>query len=95
MPVTETMRKSFKALRLSSMLEEYERLADAPGVKGWGVGEYLEQLLSHELSTREQRAIEKRIKDAGFPELQRLEEYDFACMPTLDEDLVVELHGCD
>ena len=59
MPITETMRKSFKALRLSSMLEEYERLADDPGVKGWSVDEYLEQLLSHELSTREQRAIEK------------------------------------
>ncbi len=95
MPITETMRKSFKALRLSSMLQEYERLADDPGVKGWSVGEYLEHLLSHELRTREQRAIEKRIKDAGFPAIQRLEEYDFVRMPTLDEDLVVELHGCD
>ena len=63
MPITETMRKSFKALRLSSMLEEYERLADDPGVKGWSVDEYLEQLLSHELGTREPRQVETQEGD--------------------------------
>ncbi len=95
MPITETMRRNFKALRLSSMLGEYERLAEDPGVKGWSVSEYLDHLLTHELTTREERAIERRIKAADFPEIHRLEEYDFSRMPTLDEDLVVELHGCD
>lgn len=95
MPITETMRKNFKTLRLSSMLGEYERLEEDPGVKGWSACEYLDHLLEHELRTREQRAIENRIKAAEFVEVSRLEEYDFTRIPTLDEALVVELHACD
>lgn len=95
MAISEMMRESFRTLKLSSMLGEFERLLDDPGVKGWSIQDHLEHLLTHELSTREVRAIERRIKAAGFPAIYRLEEYDFTRMPTLDESLVVELHGCD
>ena len=95
MAITETLRKGLRELRLSTMLSEYERLQDDPGVQGWSVEEYFEHLVSHELQVREARAIERRIKAAGFPTIHRLEEYNFRRIPELDENLAVELHGCD
>jgi DNA replication protein DnaC len=95
MAVKESLRKGLKELRLSNMLSECERLKDDPGVKAWSIEEYLEHLVSHELQVRQARAIENRIKAAGFPAIYRLEDYDFRRIPDLDEDLVVELHGCD
>lgn len=95
MTMTETLRKGLRKLRLSTMLSEHERLDDDPGVKGWSFDEYLEHLVSHELEVRDTRAVERRIKSAGFPAIYRLEDYDFRRVPDVDEDLIVELHGCD
>ena len=38
--------------------------------------EYLGHLVQHELPKRGSRAVERRIKAAGFPAIYRLEEYD-------------------
>ena len=95
MAVSETLGKGLRALRLSTMLGEFERLQSDPGAKGMSIQEYLEHLVNHELKTREARAIERRIRAADFPAICRLEDYDFKRMPDLDQELVVELHGCE
>lgn len=92
--LSEKLRQGFRALRLSTMLVECERLLGDPGAKGWRLEEYLEHLVEHELRTREARAVDKRIREACFPTIHRLEEYDFRRMPDLDEQLIVDLHGC-
>lgn len=82
-------------MRLSTMWEECKRLHGDPGTKGWSLEQYLEHLVEHEVLTREARAVERRIKAAQFPELRRLEEYDFRRMPELDEKFIAELHACE
>jgi DNA replication protein DnaC len=95
MAVSEVLRNDLKALRLSAMLGELERLQDDPGAQGMTVEQYLEHLTAHELSTRRIRAIERRIRAADFPAIYRLEDYDFSRVPTLDKQFVVDLHGCE
>ena len=94
MAVSEKLRVGLKDLRLSTMLGELERFQDDPGVRGLSFEDQLEHLVSYELTTRESRAMEKRIRAASFPEHYRLEEYDFKRMPQLDKDFLVDLHGC-
>jgi len=95
MSISEKLREGLKALRCSSLLAECERLESDPGQNGMSRLEYLEHLVLHEIKTREVRGIENRIREAGFPEIHRFEEYDFKRMPELDQGQIVELHGCD
>jgi DNA replication protein DnaC len=95
MAVTETLRRDLKALRLSAMLSEHERLQDDPGKAGMTIDEYLAHLAAHELNVRRIRAIERRIRAAEFPTIYRLEDYDFSRMPGLDRQFIVGLHDCE
>lgn len=95
MAVSATLQSGLKELRLSTLLGELERLGTDPGSRGQSFVEYFEHLVSHELEVRKARAIERRIKTANFPEIYRLEDYDFARMPDLDKDFVTELHDCE
>lgn len=94
MAVKESLKKGLKALRLSTLLHELERIQEDPGAKRMGFLDLLDHLVWHEIKVRETRAIERRIKAAGFPFLARLEDYDFSRMPDLDEALIRELHEC-
>ena len=47
-----------------------------PAARSLSFEEYLEHLVEHELPKRDSRAVEGRIKAAGFPAIYRLEEYD-------------------
>jgi DNA replication protein DnaC len=92
---SEKLRAALKALRCSTMLAEVERLQDDPALEGMSRWEVLEHLVLHEVRTREVRGIENRIKQAGFPEIHRLEEFDFKRLPDLDQGQILELHACD
>ena len=52
-----------------------------PAARSLSFEEYLEHLVEHELPKRGSRAVERRIKAAGFPAIYRLEEYDSKRMP--------------
>jgi DNA replication protein DnaC len=57
--------------------------------------EFLEALVDGEISTRENKALMKRIKAARFPVPKTLEEFDFDFQPKLDVKLVKALASCD
>jgi hypothetical protein len=52
---------------------------------------YLEALLQAELEEREQRLIERRIREARLPRLKTLNEFDFACNPKVSAQQIHEL----
>lgn len=95
MAIPDVLKEALKALKLSSMLEECERLESDPSAPTLSAMEFLKEVVLHELKTRDVRGIENRIRQAGFPEIYRLEEFDFKRVPDLDERQIVELHGCE
>ena len=52
---------------------------------------YLFRLAERELTDRERRATERRIKEAAFPVLKTIETFDFAAQVSINEPLVREL----
>ena len=50
---------------------------------------------SRELSDRERRACERRLRAARFPQPKSLDEFDFTAQPSLNRALVVELSRCE
>ena len=53
------------------------------------------RLAELELIEREQRMVERRIKQARFPTVKSLDSFDFLALPSLNKSLVLELVRCE
>ena len=80
-----------KALKLPTFLREYDKLARQCAAEGVDHTRYLLRLAELELIEREQRMVERRIRDAKFPAVKSLDSFDFLALPSLNKGLVLEL----
>jgi DNA replication protein DnaC len=84
-----------KQLRLPTILREYDKVAQACASEGVDHPRYLLRLVELELLEREQRAIERRIREARFPVVKSFDTFDFLAIPSLNKLLVLELARCE
>ena len=80
-----------KALKLPTFLREYDKVARQCATEGVDHVRYLLRLVELELSERERRTVERRIKEARFPAVKSLDSFDFQALPSLNKLLVLEL----
>jgi DNA replication protein DnaC len=88
---TLLLEHHLSALRLPTMLREYGKLAEVCRQERADYQTYLLRLAERELSDREVRAAERRVKAAKFPVLKTLDTYDFSAQPSINRELVLEL----
>lgn len=69
-----------KALRLPTMLREYDRVARQCAAEDIDDPRYLLRVAELELLDRERRATERRIQQAKFPVTKSLDSFDFLAM---------------
>ena len=80
-----------KRLRLSGLASTLEvRLQEAAGNQ-LDHREFLELIVSDELAVRNDRAIARRIKAAGFREAKHLEDFDFSFNPSVNRRQIMDL----
>src|SRR5210317_1156493 len=89
------LKHHLEKLRLPTVRREWEAAAAACAKDGRDYGDFLLQLTERELIEREQRAAQRRIKNAKFPVLKTLENFDFDAQPSINETLVRQLAGGD
>jgi len=82
-----------KQLKLPTILREYAAVVTACTQDRCDYISFLLRLVEREALDREQRAAERRIKNARFPLLKTLDTFDFTAQPSLSEKLVRELMG--
>ena len=80
-----------KALKLPTILAEYEKVARESAVDGIDHPRYLLRLVELELIERERRLVDRRIRAAKFPAVKSLDTFDFLAIPALNKMLVLEL----
>lgn len=85
------LRHHLKTLRLPTMLSEFAKLSREAADADESYEQYLLRLCELEVAQRSANAIQARIKAAGFPVLKDLDTYDFAAMPSLGKQKVLEL----
>ena len=73
------------------MLSEYAQLSREAADANENYQQYLLRLTELEVATHSANALTARIKGAGFPVLKDLETYDFAMMPSLSKQKILEL----
>jgi DNA replication protein DnaC len=77
------IRQQCKQLQLPAVGAQAGRLAAQADTAHHSHLAYLEALLGAELDERERRAIDRRLREAHFPRVKTLEEFNFAEAPTL------------
>src|SRR5260370_17308445 len=86
-----TVRQQCKVLRMPTIAAQCAQLAEqAVRERRTHLG-YLEALLQAELEEREQRLIERRIREAHLPPMKTLDEFDFRRNPNVSPPPIHEL----
>ena len=89
--MTPQLQTNLKRLNLSGLLSTLEvRLLEATSNQLSPL-EFLELLVADEIQARNDRAIARRIKDAGFRQIKRLEDFDFSFNPSIPKRRIFEL----
>ncbi|MBP7937649.1 MAG: IS21-like element helper ATPase IstB [Phycisphaerae bacterium] len=85
----DDLRRQLQLLKLPYLLEHFEELAHKAGSEQWSHVEFLARLIEGEAALRQDRARQRRIKQARFPVLKTLEQFDFT-WPTKINRLAVQ-----
>jgi len=83
-----------KALRLPTLLREYDKVARQCAAEDIDYPPYLLRMSELELLDRERRATERRVRQAKFPAVKSLGSFDFLAIPSLNKAMVLELVRC-
>jgi DNA replication protein DnaC len=89
------LRHHLTALHLPTVKAECEQLARQCASENVDYLGFLLRLCERELADREQRACQRRLKAARFPQLKSLDEFDLTAQPSLNRALIVELARCE
>jgi DNA replication protein DnaC len=85
------LKVNLKQLKLPTMLGEWEKLAREAAAKNEAYESYLLRLTEAEVTTRSANALAARIHAASFPVMKDFDTFDFAAIPSLSKQKVVEL----
>jgi DNA replication protein DnaC len=90
----ESLLAALRKLRLSGLSQTLEvRLAEAAS-HNLSHAEFLEMILQDELTVRQERLIDRRVKAAGFRELKPLDEFDWGFNPSIKKKQIYDLACC-
>lgn len=88
---TVLLEHHLKLLKLPTMKNEYKVLAQRCAKDNSDYATYLLRLVEREVTERQHRAMERRIKAAKFPVIKTIDSFDFKAQPSIKEALVKEL----
>lgn len=80
-------------LRLPIFAQQYQSLALDAARSDLSYERYLLVLAEEEIKHRERNSIERSIKNAHFPVLKELSDFDFGVIPDLPRQRILELAG--
>jgi DNA replication protein DnaC len=86
-----TIRQHCKRLRTPTIGAQFSKLAEQAIREKQTHLRYLEALLNAEIEDREQRVIQRRLREAHLPRVKTLEEFDFSQAPQIPAGKMREL----
>jgi len=84
-----------KVLKLPAFLKEYQQTARQCGEENKAYEEFLLVLAEREVAAREQNAMARRLREAGFPTEKELSNFDFTAVPKLNSKRILDLARCE
>jgi DNA replication protein DnaC len=82
-------------LKLAEIAQSYREVLAEAARKGSSMLEVLATLFGVELAAREQRALQRRLREARLPKQKTLTEYDFTFPKRIAKAMILRLFDCD
>ncbi len=92
--VPHLLKSHLKTLRMPTMLRESTTVARQIGEQHGSYELYLQQLAELEVQQRKAGAIARRLKQAKFPVVKEVADFDFAAIPKLNKKRLIDLAQC-
>ncbi len=90
----EVLLSTLRKLRLSGLAQTLEVRLQEAASHSLNHAEFLELILQDELSVRNERLIDRRVKAAGFRELKPLADFEWSFNPSIKKKQVYDLACC-
>jgi DNA replication protein DnaC len=90
-PHLSELDEQLNYLKLSSIRENYEPLAKQATQNQWTHVQYLSELIQQQTNQRYDRAIERRISQARFPQIKTLEQFKWSWPKKINQQQVQNL----
>ena len=87
----EQLEQQLQTLHLTAIREQYRALAQQAAQANWSFEAYLAELIDQESQRRTRNRRIRRIKEAKFPFLKELADFDFSVIPQLNKQQVLSL----
>lgn len=88
------LQEHLRALKLPGVAREYPALARQAGQEGWAYEEFLRQLLTAEVRSRQDRVAARRLQEAHFPVIKTLDQLDWPALQGVSRPKLLELASC-
>tara|TARA_B100001059_G_scaffold227961_1_gene258431 strand:+ start:4590 stop:4994 length:405 start_codon:yes stop_codon:yes gene_type:complete len=72
-------------------MTQWEPMAEKARTQSWTMERYLAELCRLELDSREEKRLQKNLKEAKLPAGKYLDNYDFSAVKGIDKELVWHL----
>ena len=89
------LERDLAELKLLAIAQNYREILDEAARKGSSALEILATLFGMEQTVRQQRALERRIRDARLPKRKTLADYDFNFPKRVPKAAILRLFDCD
>src|SRR5580692_12599075 len=94
-PSPTQLDRDLAELKLLEIAKCYREVLDEAARKGSSMLEVLATLIGTEQTVRQQRALERRLREARLPKRKTLAEYDFNFPKKIAKAAIVRLFDCD
>ena len=94
-PQPSQLDRDLADLKLLEIAQHYRDVLDEAARKGTSMLEVLSTLVGMELAVRQQRALERRLRQARLPKQKTLADYDFAFPKRIPKTAILRLFDCD
>jgi DNA replication protein DnaC len=89
------LERDLAELKLLEIASCYREVLDEAARKGSSMLEVLATLIGIEQAARQQRALERRLKESRLPKQKTLKDYDFTFPKRVPKTAIVRLFDCD
>jgi DNA replication protein DnaC len=89
------LERDLAELKLPEIARAYREVLDEAARKGSSMLEVLTTLFGLEQAARQQRALQRRLREARLPKLKTLADYDFSFPKKIPKAAILRLFDCD
>jgi DNA replication protein DnaC len=87
-PDTADLENLFKRLHLASARRSWRTLCERAQTEQWSYRTLLAVLCAEEIAHRANTRIKREVRNAGFPFLKTIDDYDFSLQTTVQRALL-------